>query len=440
MRQRGSIRQHTDWLSVTLVIFLIIAGWLNIYAASYNETHPSPFDQSMEYGKQFVWVVISVIFALAIMNVEGSFFSAFALPFYGLVLVLLILVLLIGKEVNGAKAWFGIGSFGIQPSEFSKVAISLLIARVLSEPGTKIKSIKTRLTVLGIAGIPAALILLQPDTGTVLVFVAFIFALYREGLSGNILLIGFGAVVLAVIAILLSYSQIEYPFLGLKSGIPLLLILFGVVGVLILLFIKSFVLPRFRKKAYTVAILSIAAAIAYAGSINIALDKVLKPHHKKRIEILLGLDEDPQGAGYNVKQSKTAIGSGGFSGKGYLKGPVTKYGFVPEQSTDFIFCTVGEEWGFIGSAVVLVVFAILIMRIMILAERQRSPFARIYGYCAASILFFHVLINVGMVLGLAPVIGIPLPFFSYGGSALLGFTMLIMIMLRFDAERLTVLR
>jgi rod shape determining protein RodA len=314
------------------------------------------------------------------------------------------------------------------------------VAQYLSQPGIKLSKASTRLIIAAMILIPAALIMLQPDTGTVLVFAAFIFALYREGLSGNVLIAGFGGIVLSSVAILLSYSQFDYPFIGEGSGIILLNIILIAIGILAWMLIRSFILPRNRKRAYITVALSIIGAILFVSTVNFAMDEVLQKHQKKRIEILFGLDDDPQGAGYNVKQSKTAIGSGGWAGKGYLQGPFTKYGFVPEQSTDFIFCTVGEEWGFLGSSIVLIVFAALIIRIIIISERQRSTFSRIYGYCAASILFFHLLINIGMVIGLAPVIGIPLPFFSYGGSSLMGFTILLSIMLRLDAERLSVLR
>lgn len=440
MRQGSGVVGSIDWISVLLILILAIAGWLNIYAASYQDSYPSPFSYSIEAGKQFYWLLASVLIAVVIFNIEGNFFYTFSPVIYGVVILLLVLVLFLGKEVGGAKAWFGIGSFGIQPSEFSKFATCLVVAQYMSQPGLKLSRMSTKLTLAFLILMPAALILLQPDMGTVLVFTAFIFALYREGLSGNILIAGFGGIVLSSVAILLSYSKYDYPFIGEGSGVILLIVILLSIGILLWFLIRSFVLPRNRRKAYITLTLAILGAIAFVSIVNVAMDKVLQPHQKKRIEILFGLDDDPQGAGYNVKQSKTAIGSGGWTGKGYLKGPFTKYGFVPEQSTDFIFCTVGEEWGFIGSSLVLILYASLIIRIIIISERQRSSFSRIYGYCAASILFFHLLINIGMVIGLAPVIGIPLPFFSYGGSSLMGFTILLSIMLRLDAERLTVLR
>ena len=440
MRNSSNFLRNMDWLTVGIYLLLALMGWLNIYAASNNEAVPNPFSPSMEYGKQFIWLCLSLVVAFAIMQIEGEFFERFSVIFYAVVILLLILVLLVGKEVNGAKAWFGVGAFGIQPSEFSKFATSLVLANYITQSKVRFKNLKTRVSAFLIIALPAGLILLQPDTGTVLVFAAFIFAMYREGLSGNILIIGFGAIILGIIAILMSYTTIQYPILGETNGLPLLVLILIGLAILSILAVRSIILPRHRRRIIVWISVSAIASIAYVGSMTFAVDSVLKAHHKKRIEILLGLDDDPQGAGYNVKQSKTAIGSGGWTGKGFLNGPFTKYGFVPEQSTDFIFCTVGEEWGFLGSAGIVILFAVLIIRILVLAERQRSQFARVYGYCVASIFFFHLFINIGMVIGLAPVIGIPLPFFSYGGSALLGFTILIFIMLRFDAERLSVLR
>lgn len=440
MRNRANILRHLDWPTVLIYMILALMGWMNIYAASYNEAYDSPFNPAMEYGKQFIWLGLSLLIAFVVMQIEGDFYQRFAPLIYAIVILLLILVLLIGKEVNGAKAWFGVGSFGIQPSEFSKMATSLVLASYIAGAKVKFRSLSTRVITAAIIAVPAILILLQPDTGTVLVFAAFIFAMYREGLSGNILILGFGAIILAVVAILMGYTTMQYPVLGESDGIPLLMIILLGMAILALIIVRNFVVPRFRKKVVWVVIFTTIGSLGYVGSVNYAMDKVLKSHHKKRIEILLGLDDDPQGAGYNVKQSKTAIGSGGWSGKGFLNGPFTKYGFVPEQSTDFIFCTVGEEWGFIGSTLVILLFMLLILRTLQIAERQRSQFARVYGYCVASIFFFHLFINIGMVIGLAPVIGIPLPFFSYGGSALMGFTILLFIFLRLDAERLSVLR
>jgi len=296
----------------------------------------------------------------------------------------------------------------------------------------------TKVKASAIIAIPALLILMQPDTGTVLVFTAFILVLYREGLSGNILLLGLLAMILAVFSLLLKATSVD--FFGTAIGGQYVLMIFIVVlSVLAFFFIQRFILPRFRRRNYILLIGTAVGSLLFIGTLDQVFENVLEPHQKIRINILLGLAEDPQGAGYNVKQSKTAIGSGGFSGKGYLDGTLTKYKYVPMQSTDFIFCTIGEEWGFVGSSVVILIFLALMLRIVFIAERQRSNFTRIYGYSVACILFLHVLINVGMTIGLAPVIGIPLPFFSYGGSSLWGFTLMLFILLKLDTERLVVL-
>lgn len=415
-------------------------GWLTVYAAAWEAEFPSPFDSSMEYGRQFIWVITSFVLAFFLINIEAEFYNKFAIGFYILVCLLLVAVLIVGKEVNGAKAWFGVGNFGIQPSEFSKAAVGLLLARYINLQGDRVTGWPSRFIIMAIIGIPAALILQQPDVGTVLVFTGFILALYREGWSGNILIFGLAGVVLALIAVYMSYTTFEVPFQGTTEGTIVLMAGLTLLALAIGWMLNLFVLPRFRKKARLKILMVLAGALVLVISMDYVLDKVLQAHHKKRIEILLGLDDDPQGAGYNVKQSKIAIGSGGLLGKGYLEGPFSNYNFVPEQSTDFIFCTIGEEWGFVGSALVLLLFLALMVRIIQLAERQRSRFSRVYGYSVASILFMHVAINIGMVIGLAPVIGIPLPFFSYGGSGLWGFTTLLFIFLRLDAERLAIFR
>src|SRR5690606_5683626 len=284
---------------------------------------------------------------------------------------------------------------------------------------------------------PAMLILLQPDTGTVLVYSAFVLVLYREGLSGNILLFATIAAALSVLALLFKETTILIPFTAEEiTGQYILMGLIIVIGLLSVMIVRNFVLPRFRKKAYWFLATACVGSILLIGSLDYVVDNVLEPHQSTRIKILLGLTEDPLGAGYNVNQSKTAIGSGGFTGKGFLNGTLTKYKYVPMQSTDFIFCTIGEEWGFLGTSAVVILFVVMILRLIFLAERQRSKFTRIYGYCVASILIIHLLINIGMAIGLAPVVGIPLPFISYGGSSLWGFTILVFIFLKLDSERL----
>jgi rod shape determining protein RodA len=418
----------------------MLLGWVSVYSASYDPDFPKLYDMSQPYGKQLLFIGVCLLVGFFILNIEGEFFNRFAPVIYGVVFVMLVLVLLIGKKIGGARSWFGVGSFSIQPSEFAKMATSLFLAYFINSSGTRFKALGTRFKAFLIIAIPAGLILLQPDAGTVLVFSAFIFALYREGLSGNILIIGFAALLLAVVTILLGATTFTYPFFGIGSGMGWLVVAVILVGVGGLFSVRAFVLPRFRRRNVNIVLASTIAALAFSYTVNTGVERILKPHQKERIYVLFGLPVENTDADYNIRHAKTAIGSGGWTGKGILKGPMTRYNFVPEQNTDFIFCTIGEEWGFLGSSFVILLFAVLILRIISLAERQRSQFSRIYGYSVASILFMHILINVGMVLGLAPVIGIPLPFFSYGGSCLLGFTLLIFIMIRLDSERFSVFR
>ncbi len=439
MGRKGNIAKSIDWFTILLYAALMLMGWFNIYSASFNADFPSIFDTTQEYGKQFIWIVTASILAFVILLFDGEFMRRASPVVYGVTTLLLILVLIFGKEVNGAKAWFGFGSFGIQPSEFAKLGTSMMIAYFLSQPNIRIENLRTRLYTIGIIAMPAALIMLQPDTGTVLVFTAYVLVLYREGLSGNILLLGLLAIILSVLSLVLKATTLD--ILGLEmAGHYFLMIFIAIAATLIFLAIRRFVLPRFRAKNYALLIGTAVGSLIFIATLDQVFEKVLEPHQKIRINILLGLAEDPQGAGYNVKQSQTAIGSGGFAGKGYLDGTLTKFKYVPMQSTDFIYCTIGEEWGFLGSTFVIAVFITLMLRLVFLAERQRSVFTRIYGYSVACILFMHLLINIGMAIGLAPVIGIPLPFFSYGGSSLWGFTILLFILLRMDTERLVVLR
>lgn len=439
MHRKGNILKNLDWFTVLMYVALMVMGWFNIYSASYNVDFPSIFDTSQEYGKQFIWILTACVLAFVIMLFDGDFIKRTSPLVYGLTSLLLVLVLIFGREINGQKAWFGFGSFGIQPSEFSKIGISLMLAYYLSGVNIKMEDFKTKLTAGAILLLPTFLIMLQPDTGTVLVFAAFILVMYREGLSGNILLLGLLAIILAVLSLVLKANT--FSLLGLEmDGHYILMIVIVLAGGLIFLGIKKFMLPRFRRKNYILLIGTVAGSLLFIGTLDQVFENVLEPHQKIRINILLGLADDPQGAGYNVKQSKTAIGSGGFSGKGYLDGTLTKFKYVPMQSTDFIFCTIGEEWGFLGSVVVILMFSTLMLRLVFIAERQKSTFTRIYGYSVACIFFMHVLINIGMAIGLAPVIGIPLPFFSYGGSSLWGFTVLLFILLRLDTERLIILR
>jgi len=432
--------ERLDWTTLIIYIALVLFGWMNIYSAAYDPLHPNLFDFSQEYGKQFIWVLVSFFLALLTLYVEGDFFNKLAIFIYGFFVLLLVLVLIIGKEVNGAKAWFGIGDFGIQPSEFSKIGVGLLLAKYISSSGSQFKNWKTRMMAAAIIGLPALLILKQPDVGSVLTFTAFIFAMYREGLSGNVLIIGLGAIVFGVLSIVSGAGMIDFPFAGEQSGIWLLVVIVSIISILSWVYVRNFVVPRNRKTLYWVIAISSVASIAFSLSVSYIVENVLEGHHRERIYVMLSMPVEREGADYNSEMAKITVGSGGFIGRGYLEGPMTQNNYVPEQWTDFIFSAVAEEWGFVGSIVVIGLFIFLIIRIINMAERQRSQFSRVYGYCVASIFFLHLLINVGMVIGLAPIIGIPLPFFSYGGSSLMGVTLLLFIFLRLDAERLSIFR
>ncbi len=415
MRERKGIFYNIDRLTVFLYLLLVFIGWINIYAAVYNEEHKSIFDLSQNYGKQLMWIISSVVLALIILMIDIKFFSSFSYIIYFLSMFSLLAVLLLGKEIAGSKSWFQIGSFALQPAEFAKFATCLAIAKYLSAIDRKMKSLKTKVFAFIILLFPAGLILLQNDTGSALVYFSFILVLYREGLSGSFLIF---SGIIAVLFLLTLWLGILY-----AGGIVLAVCLF------LLLLIK-----RNRNNIFTL----IAAFIISGGfvlSVDYVFENILEKHQKTRINVLIGKETDIRGAGYNVHQSKIAIGSGGLTGKGFLKGTQTKYNFVPEQSTDFIFCTIGEEWGFAGSLMVVLLFSTLLIRLIIIAERQKSKFSRIYGYGVSSILFFHFIINIGMTIGIAPVIGIPLPFISYGGSSLWAFTILLFIFIRMDASR-----
>jgi len=438
---RPELLKNIDWIIIGLYVVLVIAGWINIYAANYQPNHPSIFDPTMEYGKQFRWIIGAGIIIFIILMLDSGFIINISIPAYIATLVLLIGVLIFGKEVNGAKSWFGFGSFGIQPSEFAKVGVAMALARYLSLPTTRFYDLNSKLIAYAIIIIPSVLIALQPDIGTVLVFSAFILTLYREGLSGNILLLGILAIILSVISLLFKPIMVTLPLVDLSiQGQYVLMFFILIFGIISYFGIKLFVFPRYRKNKYRLLLFGFIGSMLLTFSVDRVFEKGLDNHQKTRINILLGLEEDPLGAGYNVNQSKTAIGSGRITGKGFLKGQLTKYKYVPMQSTDFIFCTIGEEWGFIGSSTVIILFMILLIRIIIIAERQKQSYVRIFAYSVASILFLHFLINIGMAIGLAPVIGIPLPFFSYGGSSLWAFTILIFILIRLDADRVNFLR
>jgi len=439
MRRSYSIRQRIDWITVLIVGVLMILGWLNVASATAGATSVDWLDWNSKQGKQLIWMFFCGILSIIILNIEGEFFIRTSILHYLINVLLLIAVLVIGKKVGGARSWFGLGSVSIQPSEFAKPSVGLLLAWLLSRGDGKLRDMKTLLQSIVIVGIPAALILLQPDAGTTLVFGGLIFALYREGLSGNVLIAGFCALLITIASILTGASIIEYPWIGSQSAIGLLWIILIAIGLIIWQLIPNMVVPRNRKRIKNTTWIALIASLLLSAGMHTGLEQ-LPRHQRERVQVLFGIDVSNPDADYNIRHSKAAIGSGGLSGKGFLNGPMTAYGFVPEQETDFIFCTVGEEWGFLGSAFVIVIFTVLLMRLLVIAERQRSDFTRVYAYGVVSILFMHYLINIGMVLGLAPVIGIPLPFFSAGGSSLMGFTLLIFILLRLDAERVSVLR
>lgn len=420
MREQKSILQNIDWITVTLYLILVTMGVTCIYAADYNEDHKDLFDFSQNHGRQLMWIGGAIIIALIILIIDGKFFSAFSYILYGITIALLIAVLLVGRKVKGSQSWFEIGSFKLQPAEFAKFATTMALAKYLSNINIKLNDSRTKFMVFIMLIVPIILIIMQNATGSALVYISFIFVLYREGLSGNYLLMIFGMIVLFILALLVDKI--------------ILVAVIASIGFLLFLFVR-----KNKKNILTiVAVVAVCSSIVF--SVDYVFNHVLKEYHRKRINVLLGKDTDPQGSGWNVLQSKIAIGSGGFWGKGFLKGSQTTFDFVPRQSTDFIFCTVGEEFGYFGVIVVISLFMFFLIRLIYMAERQRSPYSRIYGYGVASILFFHIMVNIGMTIGLAPVIGIPLPFFTYGGSALWAFTMMLFVFIKLDAYRLQVLR
>lgn len=408
---------NVDWVTVFIFLALCTIGWFNIHAAVFDERYPSIIDAHTNYGKQFTFIIVSIIVGGVILLLESRFITALAPAFYIITLLLLAIVLVVGRNVGGNQAWINIGGgFRLQPSEFAKFATCLLLARYLSGPNIRVAEPKAFAIAAVIIGVPMFLIMMQPDMGSTLVFLSLIFVLYREGLSPYFLIIG-------ALFIALFVTSILFP--------PL-----SVIGVIVAITLAVVGLLRRNKKVVYTMLTGLAICVVFVFSVKFIYNSVLKPHQKVRIDIILGIKSDLRGKGYNLNQSKIAIGSGKMWGKGYLKGTQTKYSFVPEQSTDFIFCTVGEEWGFAGSLTVLGLYLFLVLRLIFIAERQRSPFSRIYAYGVASVIFFHVMINIGMTIGLVPVIGIPLPFISYGGSSLLSFTILLFVLLKLDSNRM----
>ena len=439
MNRSSDIRRNIDGLTIVLFLALAGLGWVNLVSAATGPDGAVEWGLRTLHGKQGLWLMVSLLIGFLILQVEGTFFIRTAWLNYGIQLLLCGLVLVIGKKVGGARSWFGFGGFGIQPSEFAKMGASLALAWYCSKEGG-LHQFGQRFRAAVIVGLPAGLILLQPDAGTVLVFLGFVFAMYREGLSGAVLIVGFAAVVMAVLTILSGAGDLTYPFVGEANGIYRFWILFVVLGAGTIALLRNATLPRYRARITVQAVISAIAALLFSVVMHLALEEVLRPHQRERIQVLFGLEVDNPDADYNIRHAKTAIGSGGWTGMGWRNGPMTGYGFVPEQETDFIFCTWSEEWGLVGSTIFLILFASFILRILFLAERQRSAFTRVYAYSLGGILFMHMLINVGMVLGLAPVIGIPLPFMSYGGSSFMAFALMVAIRVRLDAERFSVLR
>lgn len=419
MRKAKNIFENIDGVSIILYIILVFFGWINIYASQYNDDNIIILDLASRHGKQLIFIGVAFLIAFLILIIDWKFFDVFSYFFYGLIILLLIGVLLIGEATNASVSWFEIGRFKIQPSEFAKFITALALAKYfnLQEKSTRLRK---KLTSYLIIFVPFLLIILQNDTGTALVFLAFSLVLYREGMSGNILILGVILFTLLILTFLMNKVILSS--------------IFSVLAIIILFF------SRKRKKEIQFIIICWGIIIGSIFSISYISEDVLLPHHTQRIKILLGQEIDPQGAGYNLIQSKIAIGAGGLFGKGFLNGTQTRFDFVPEQSTDFIFCTIGEEWGFVGSLVFIACFISLILRTFFIAERQRSNFSRIYAYSVGCILFIHFVINIGMTIGLFPVIGIPLPFISYGGSSLIGFTILLFILLNLDSYRLQILR
>jgi rod shape determining protein RodA len=432
-KQEHSLFYGIDRVTVITYAVLVLMGWLNIYAAVYNEDHQNIFDTTQKYGKQLIWISSAAFIAILILIIDAGFYTIFAYFFYGFMLLACIAVPYLGREVKGSRSWFRFGDFGIQPAEFMKFATNLAIAKFLSNENIEVettrrnrlsdllKNYKNTIIAALMLGVPLLIIkLLQDETGLAIVFIAFIIVLYREGLSVNFLIFGLFSALLFVLSLVLASQT--------------LIITLAVIALLSFLFIK-----RSLKHLIIVSVIFASASGVVLGT-NYVYNH-LEDHQRVRIDVLLGRGTvDLKKEGYNVNQAKIAIGSGGFFGKGYLQGTQTKYDFVPEQDTDFIFCTVGEEWGFLGTSTVILLELFLIIRVVFMAERQRSDFSRIYGYGVASVLFFHLAVNVGMTIGLMPVIGIPLPFFSYGGSSLWSFTILLFIFIKLDANRLVILR
>ena len=465
---------------VAFFLFFVVAGWLNIYAASYDlENAVSIYDLSGRAGMQLIWIGTSFLVAFAIMKIDVGFFDTFALLFYAIGIALLLLTLVIAPDIKGSRSWLVLGPVSIQPAEFMKFIIALALAKVINIHGFKLMKPKNLLLVAAIILVPLFIVILQSETGTALVYLSFIIMLYREGLPGGFIFTGLAMIVYFVVGIKFSEEQIGIFSRGEVYTLVIILIftagmvwsyvkrmnvllyilsisavvflvsfllslsdwiqvdygISGLIALIAVVFYLLFLSLRYWKRIYFLMAIFAIGSFVFLESAEYVFEDVLQPHQRMRIKVTLGMEEDLLGSGYHIGQSKIAIGSGALFGKGYLNGTQTKLKYVPEQDTDFIFCTIGEEQGFIGSSIVLILFLIFILRLLFMAERQKTTFGRVYGYAVASVFIFHLIVNIGMVLGLTPVIGIPLPFFSYGGSSLWGFTILLFVFLRIDKSR-----
>lgn len=466
MRKQESLTKHLDWPLFGALILMLIMGLATVYSVAFNEDAPSIFSFNEKYGRQLFWILFSLFLGLMVFLIDSDIYRRFAIPIYLSTLLLLVIVLFM-PAVHGAHAWIGIGSFGVQPAEFAKISTSLLLAKYISGLTVKQQNTRTVLTASSILLVPMALILLQPDAGTFVVFTSFLFVMYREGLTFDPILLNFvnripgvrfketwlgshfipilfAFLILSVVTLLLDSVVITFPFFGLD--LPLSGSLLVIIGLLLIYLLAWLVTQRLiapRERSRMVVVFTLGLIIA--GSLSFSVDKgfdMLRKHQKDRIELFLGLREDPNGDDYNRNRAMAAVGSGGFLGKGYGKASVSsvRSNHVPESETDFIFCPFAEEWGFTGVIVLFLLYFFMLFRIIVIAERQRAAFNRIYAYCVAMILFYHFAINIGMNIGFAPVIGIPLPFFSYGGSSMMSFSVMMFILLKLDAQRKDVLR
>lgn len=415
MSSSRNVNRGIDWLTILLYIILVGMGWMTIYSASLPLEPTAIFDLNQTYGRQMLFISFSIPLILIILFLDAKIFERLSFVFYGVGIILLLGLFVFGKTIKGQTNWYQFGGFGFQPSEFVKTATALLLAKYLSYSQINLKLWRHQLIAFGIIGLPVLLIMLQPDAGSAMIFLALVFVLYREGLPGWYLVSGFTALVLFFLALLINPLYIVIGFLLLA----------------ILHFINN---RKISRNPFIYAFIFIVVT-GFVYSVNYMYNNVLEPHQKDRIDVLIGDNVDMKKEGYNLNQSMIAIGSGGLTGKGYLEGTQTKGGFVPEQHTDYIFTTVGEEWGFAGSAVVILLFVTLFLRIIYLAEHQKTKFSRVYGYCVATYLFTHFFVNIAMLIKLFPTIGVPLPFFSYGGSSLWAFTIMLFVFIKLDANK-----